>query len=306
MSEYNNNTEIILDRKLDAQSSSLIRPTIFVCEGHHIAEYRMQGFQNLGRPSDSGMPEIPVYSRFVSRNHGIFETEGNETTFTAINTTNGIMFKGKFLDPWEKIVLKDGYELTIPAGDENTSSVLIIYATSEERIQFWRRLQEASWDKLTGLCDRDSFSTWWKQNHENKDYEEVILFILDVDSFKDINDKMGHNSGDEALKIVADKLRRAVRYENQVCRWGGDEFVGIIPVKAENAGARLGELSERIKNEAQSAGIPFTVTIGYVDMQDADDILDIPAVVDLADKALYQAKDSGKAKINRFKRWDYI
>ena len=77
-------------------------------------------------------------------------------------------------------------------------------------------------------------------------------------------------------------------------------------MKAENAGARLGELSERIKSEAQSAGIPFTVTIGYVDMQDADDILDIPAVVDLADKALYQAKDSGKAKINRFKRWDYI
>ena len=300
------NTEIIIDKNINIQGKGLVRPTIFVCEGHHIAEYRLQGMQNLGRPSDKTMPEIPVYSRFVSRNHGIFETKGDITTFTAINTTNGIMHKGKFLKPWEKVTLKDGYELTIPSGDDNTGSVLITYATTEDRIGFWRRLQEASWDKLTGLCDRDSFSTWWKQNHEKRDYEEVVLFILDVDSFKEINDKKGHNTGDEALKLVAEKLRRAVRYENQVCRWGGDEFVGILPVKAENAGERLGELSEKIRNEAENTGIPFTVTIGYVDMHMANDILDISEIVGLADKALYQAKESGRGGINEYRRWDHL
>lgn len=295
------NTEIIIKKDEKAPEQYTLRPTIFVCEGHHISEYRLQGLQNLGRPSDKTMPEIPVYSRFVSRNHGIFETEDNVTTFTAINTTNGIMHKGKFLDPWEKVTLKDGYELTIPSGDENTGSVLITYAVTDDRISFWRRLQEASWDKLTGLCDRDSFSTWWKQNHEKNDYKEVVLFILDVDSFKEINDKQGHNKGDEVLKIIAEKLRRAVRYENQVCRWGGDEFVGIIPVESDNAVERLGELSYRIRKDTEEAGIPVTVTIGYVDMREADDILDIDTIVGLADKALYQAKDSGKAKINEFK-----
>ena len=299
-----NNTEIILNRN-EKKSDVMIRPTIFICEGHHIAEYRLQGLQNLGRPSDKTMPEIPAYSRFVSRNHGIFETEGTRATFTAINTTNGIMHKGRFLKPWEKVTLKDGYELTIPSGDDNIGSVLITYAASEERIGFWRRLQEASWDKLTGLCDRDSFAAWWKQNHEKKDYEEVVLFILDVDSFKEINDKMGHNAGDEALKLVADKLRRAVRYENQVCRWGGDEFVGIIPVEPEKAKERLEELAGKIRNEAKASGIPFTVTIGYVDMHEASDILDIPNIVGLADKALYQAKDTGKARINEYRRWSY-
>ena len=299
-------TEIILEKSRNVKGGAPVRPTIFVCEGHHIAEYRLQGLQNLGRPSQTTMPEIPVYSRFVSRNHGIFETEGMTTTFTAINTTNGIMHKGNYLAPWEKVILKDGYELTIPSGDENTGSVLIIYASSEERIGFWRRLQEASWDKLTGLCDRDSFSTWWKRNHDQNDYEEVVLFILDIDSFKEINDTRGHNAGDEALKLVADKLRRAVRYENQVCRWGGDEFVGIMPVKSEKAADRLGELTDKIQSEAKNVGIPFTVTVGYVDMHLADNILDISEVVGLADKALYQAKETGKAKINEYKRWGYM
>ncbi len=297
-----NDTQIIIQRKEEKKEAETVRPTIFVCEGHHIAEYRLQGLQNLGRPSDETIPEIPVYSRFVSRNHGIFETDGNETTFTAINTTNGIVHKGEFLQPWEKVVLRDGYELTVPSGDEDTSSVLLIYACSPERIQFWRRLQEASWDKLTGLCDRDSFTTWWKQNNEKKDYEEVILFILDVDDFKNINDNEGHNSGDEVLKIIADKLRRSVRYENQVCRWGGDEFVGIIPVKAENAGERLKELSSNIKNGTSEAGIPVTVSIGYTDMRIADDILDISAIVALADKALYKIKSIRKGGIREYKR----
>lgn len=298
-----NVTEIILERNQDMRGGIAVRPTVFVCEGHHIAEYRLQGIQNLGRPSGTSVPEIPVYSRFVSRNHGIFETEGLTSVFTAINTTNGIMHKGRFLDPWEKIALKDGYEFTIPSGDDNTGSVLLIYADSEERIRFWRRLQEASWDKLTGLCDRDSFITWWKQNHENKDYEEVILFILDVDFFKEINDKNGHNAGDEALKTVADKLRRAVRYENQVCRWGGDEFVGILPVSVDKAEERLVEVSKKIADDSKAAGVPISVSIGYVDMHEVSDILDIPGIVSLADKALYKAKESGRGNIIGYKYW---
>lgn len=295
-------TEIILENKKIYEGNGSVRPTIFVCEGHHIAEYRLQGQQNLGRPSDKTMPEVPAYSKFVSRNHGIFETDGTRTTFTAINTTNGIMFKGKFLDPWEKLVLKDGYELTIPSGDDAVNPVLLIYASSEERIQFWRRLQEASWDKLTGLCDRDSFINWWKQNHDKKDYEDVILFILDVDSFKEINDKKGHNAGDEALKIIADTLRHLVRYDNQVCRWGGDEFVGIIPWGTQNESVRLEELSAKISEVSSEAGIPLSVSIGYVDVRMADNILDIPAIVGLADKALYQAKTSGRGVINEYRR----
>ena len=295
------NTEIIIQPKVEIKENVLVRPTLFVCEGHHIAEYRMQGLQNLGRPSEKSMPEIPVYSKFVSRNHGIFETDGTETVFTAINTTNGIMFQGEFLKPWEKLKLKDGYELTVPSGDEETSSVLIIYACSDERIQFWRRIQEASWDKLTGLCDRDSFITWWKQNSEKKDYENVSLFIMDVDDFKYINDKEGHNAGDEALKIIAEKLRRSVRYENQVCRWGGDEFVGIIPDKASGARERLLELSANIRAASADAGIPLSVSVGYVDMRTIDNIFDIPKLVGMADKALYETKSVKKGCINEYK-----
>ena len=292
------NTDIILERKSDKVPDGNCRPTIFVCEGHSIAEYRLSGIQNLGRPADGIMPEVPAYSRFVSRNHGIFETEGRSTTFTAINTTNGILYKGEYLKPWSKIQLRDGDELTVPAGEAETDrSVLLVYASSEERIQFWRRLQQASRDKLTGLSDRESFITWWKQNHKNRDYAQTMLFILDMDDFKQINDKEGHNAGDAALKMVADILRRAVRYENQVCRWGGDEFVGIIPVEPSKAKERLAEIAQKIWDDSTDSGYPLSVSIGYVDMHKAKDILDIQGIVGMADQALYTAKSSGKSRI---------
>jgi diguanylate cyclase (GGDEF)-like protein len=296
------NTDIIMGRKTYKGVEDSFRPTIFVCEGHSISEYRLQGLQNLGRPADGVMPEIPAYSRFVSRNHGIFETEGRSSTFTAINTTNGIMFKGAYLKPWTRINLKDGDELTVPSDDhEKDRSVLLVFASTEDRINFWRRLQQASRDKLTGLCDRESFITWWKQNHRNRDYDETVLFILDLDDFKLINDKEGHNTGDAALRMVADILRHSVRYDNQVCRWGGDEFVGIIPVNHSGAKERLAEISQKIWDDSTAAGFPLSVSIGYVDMHSAKNILDIPGIVGMADEALYTAKTNGKGRIEAHK-----
>ena len=293
-------TAIILNtgRKQSSEREYGERPTLFVCQSHIISEYRLDGYQTLGRPSNDMIPDIPVQDRFVSKSHGFFETEHGETHYTAMHTTNGIKYKGSFLSPWTKISLKDGDELIIPSDDNEAGhSVIIVFAATPARINLWRELQRASRDKLTGLCGRDSFMTWWEQNHARKDYENAVFFIMDVDDFKVINDSKGHNAGDEVLRIVADQLKSIVRYENQVCRWGGDEFVGIIPGTADSAAARLGVLSRGIRERTEEAGLPVTVSIGYVNIRKAGDTRDIIKIMELADSALYRMKQDGKGGI---------
>ncbi|MCR5748201.1 MAG: GGDEF domain-containing protein [Lachnospiraceae bacterium] len=277
------------------------RPTLFVCQSHSISEYRLQGHQTIGRPTEDDMPDIPVHDRFVSKNHGFFETEENQVYYTAQNTTNGIKYMGRLLKPWTKILLKDGDELVIPSDDNDSGhSVMLIYAVTASRINLWRELQKASNDKLTNLSGREGFMMWWDQNYERKDYADSVLFIMDIDDFKIINDKKGHNAGDEALTIVADQLRKTVRYETQVCRWGGDEFVGIIPGTRKHVYKRLEEMSTHISQATTTKGIPLTVSIGFVEINRLGNKHDISGIIEYADYALYQVKQDNKGGIKGF------
>ena len=297
------NTATILRYTEETEESQAIRPTLFICYGLTISEFRLQGKQVMGRPTSGSVPDIPVHARFMSRDHGYFETEGITTCYPAVETTNGIRYKGTTLQPGSKIQLNDGDELMVPWTDDGgrDKSVILVYASTAARIRLWRDLTKASRDKLTDLCDRDCFTTWWEQNRSKKDYEEAFLFIMDVDDFKKVNDTAGHNAGDEALKIIARELKNAVRYESQVCRWGGDEFAGIIPSSEQEAGKRFKELSSAIEKASTDAGIPLSVSIGYVDIHAVDESGNILELVELADKALYRIKREGKGGIALYK-----
>jgi len=293
----NNNTQIIISQDKDKDLFEEQSPRLFVCEGRDISEYRLSGIQQLGRPTKETKPDIPIDNRFVSRQHGTFQTNGMETTFTASLSTNGISFKGRELGQGEIIFLKDGDEFIIPAGERSDAEggfVLLVYASSSSRIKLWRDLQKAGADKLTGLGGRETFITWWQKNHWKSDYERAVIFIMDVDNFKHINDQYGHNKGDEVLKMVTDELLRDVRYESQICRWGGDEFLGILPGDSDRARKRLLRISENISSAYIEGCPPLTVSIGFADISRAKDVLDMGELVEMADWALYQVKRSGK------------
>lgn len=280
-----------------------LRPTLFVCYGHSISEYRLEGRQNMGRPTGDSVPDIPIHARFISRDHGCFVTENDETYYVASRTTNPIRFRGTDTEPDTRISLRDGDELIIPWTDKDgrDMSVILVYAKTRSRINLWRELQKASRDSLTNLSDRESFITWWKQNMEKKDYSEAVLFILDVDDFKKLNDTAGHNAGDIALCIIAQELKNAVRYENQICRWGGDEFVGIIPAGPEEAEHRLNDIGSAICEATAGAGVPISVSIGYTDIHEISDTGDVEALLELADKALYKVKSTQKNSIASYR-----
>ena len=294
-------TVMIVEKANEPETHELKRPTVFVCQEKTITEYRLEGLQNMGRPESGVFPDIMVYGRFVSRNHGVFETGGDETVFHVLKTTNGLKYNGKTAEPFTDIRLRDGDELMIPSGNKDEGEdAVIVYASTQSRIRMWRNLQEASRDKLTGLCNREDFMIWWGRNYARRDYKDAVLFIMDVDDFKEVNDKKGHNAGDEVLKIVAEELTNIVRYQSQICRWGGDEFIGVVPGTPEKAESRLKNLSRSICERSAEAGIPVSVSIGYVDSHKMKDAKDMSGMIEFADKALYNIKKTGKGGVGGY------
>lgn len=149
----------------------------------------------------------------------------------------------------------------------------------------------AEHDKLTGLLNRTAFETLVRYLTEN--HVPTGLMILDVDHFKEVNDTYGHQVGDAALRRVADLLQRGMRPTDKVIRYGGDEFVVIMPRTGAAAAADLrarvdgfNQILLRHENGVPplsvSAGVAFAER-GY----DGD-------IFRRADAALYRAKRAGR------------
>lgn len=158
----------------------------------------------------------------------------------------------------------------------------------------------ATHDPLTGLYNRESFLT--DGRHALRDSVRrggvVSVLMLDIDHFKQINDRHGHAAGDDALRDVAAALRGAVRSTDMPTRFGGDEFAVLLPgATPERALAIAQGIAARlagIARVAQGRG-PFTVSIGVASTQAADESLD--ALLHRADLSLYEAKQAGRDRI---------
>ena len=249
---------------------------IFICYCGCITEYTLSGQQRMGRPAAGELPDIPIADHHVSRRHGFFRTEGREIRYTAEKTTNGIMLNQRVLNPGDCVLLKDGDELRVSLGfGLNVSDVTIVCAFSTQRIRFWREMQRSLKDKLTGLSGRENFIGWWLKNCDRTDFSEACLFILDIDDFKKINDRYGHAAGDEALVLLTAQMSAFVRSKDQLCRWGGDEFVGIIPGTLGETRERLLQIGKAVSAASSESGVPFSISIGLMNLTCLKDRYDI-------------------------------
>lgn len=270
------------------------KPRLFVCCDHEILEFILDGRQYLGRPSDGVIPDIPIVNKYVSRRQGWFETKGNVVTFTPEDTTNSIVFRRKVLVPGETIELWDGDELIIPLSRSGEAAdIMLVCAILERRINIWRDLRLASRDALTGLSGRNAFRTWYIYNYPWKESANNSLFILDIDYFKRINDVYGHFAGDDALKILTKELLLLVENTGYVCRWGGDEFVGIMPGEKGHVQEALEQMRRKLSETVVDDSFTISISAGVVGSEQAEQS-DIDSMVLLADKALYQAKENGR------------
>lgn len=160
----------------------------------------------------------------------------------------------------------------------------------------------SSEDSLTGLLNRRMIFERVRHEIERvRRYRvELSLIFCDLDNFKEINDTYGHKAGDEVLKTVADILRQSVRTSDVVGRYGGDEFLLILP---QTLLKMAQELAERIRITVQetkfempgnkSAGITMSIGVAFYDGTETD----VDALISRIDTALYVSKRSGKNQV---------
>lgn len=196
------------------------------------------------------------------------------------------------------------------------NEILARARTQIRRRRFQDRLQAnyevslsmALTDPLTGLYNRRYMEVHLQKllqkNLESK--KHLCVLLLDIDHFKNFNDTYGHGVGDEVLKAVAFRLKDSLRSFDLVARLGGEEFVAILPDTNEDMSQFISErlrrsIGERtVKCSAPEGEVTVTTSIGGAYIEPGEHT--VQAVLDRADKALYEAKEAGR-NCTVFEKW---
>jgi diguanylate cyclase (GGDEF)-like protein len=162
----------------------------------------------------------------------------------------------------------------------------------------------ATKDPLTGLFNRRHFfNLATKQLTQALSYQRPLsVILLDIDHFKQVNDTYGHRAGDQALQSVAEQIRRAMRVTDLISRYGGDEFIILLP---ETDGEEVIQMAERLRLRIEAQGLitsisPVRITISFGVAALEPDIQDLDQLLDYADQALYIAKQLGRNNVQSF------
>ncbi len=191
--------------------------------------------------------------------------------------------------------------------DANIQGLLITSRDISERKVFEQQLQhQAFHDPLTGLPNRALFMNRLQhaliraERHTPNDL--LALLFVDLDLFKVVNDSLGHEAGDRLLVAVANRLQRAIRPQDTVARFGGDEFMILLEDLPDEAGARAiaEEMLQKLRVTENINGYEIVVTasigvaLNYAGINSTSDLLRY------ADAAMYQAKREGKGRYHVF------
>ena len=173
--------------------------------------------------------------------------------------------------------------LSVPHGHLGSSSPL--------RLSIQQETQKADADTLTGILNRRGVNKFIERRTRTRG--KLTAILIDIDHFKKVNDTYGHDVGDIVLYKVSNMLKRFIRATDALSRWGGEEFLLLLPGIGGSAAANL---AERIRAyvEAQTIeemGDHVTISVGIAERKDDEDFL---GLVKHADIALYEAKHNGR------------
>ena len=186
-------------------------------------------------------------------------------------------------------------------------SVTYTYLTASTMIAFMafgfflgrtadRLRTSAMTDPLTGLANRRKSQerVLLELKRAARFGSALSLLLIDVDRLKEINDERGHETGDAALRRVADALSASCRATDLAARWGGDEFTIVAPGTSADEALRLAErIREALRQRASGDGAATTVSIGISDVARVN-AANPESLYAAADAALYEAKATGR------------
>lgn len=160
----------------------------------------------------------------------------------------------------------------------------------------------ARFDPLTGVANRRHFVELVEAEmaRSSRYGKQLSILMMDIDQFKEVNDVYGHQAGDIILRALCETCKIVLRAFDIVGRWGGDEFAILLP---ETPPAMAPQVAERLREAIENTVVDlemhsprrFSVSIGCASRNDKDDNLE--AILNLADKALYDAKRTGRNRV---------
>ncbi|MFD8499343.1 diguanylate cyclase domain-containing protein [Amycolatopsis sp. NPDC059657] len=151
--------------------------------------------------------------------------------------------------------------------------------------------QQALQDPLTGLPNRRALDERLRTLAASADAQPLAVALVDLDGFKGVNDKQSHAAGDDVLRIVASTLRDALRGDDIVARYGGDEFIALLPGAPVSAAKQaLGRAVSKVAALPHSLSHGVTLSVGLVSLRPQERA---EQVLSRADAAMYEAKRGG-------------
>lgn len=216
--------------------------------------------------------------------------------------TAGETWRGEFVNRKKNGDLY--WEFAVIAPIRNDDQQTTHYVAIKEDITLRKQAEEelkrlATLDPLTGILNRRHLFKLAGQVFEQaKRYgRELSILMIDADHFKQINDQYGHTAGDQVLQALAQYLTRLIRKADLLGRYGGEEFIIILPEtslkRAYRAGERLLAYMHQHPIQTRTHSIPLTLSIGVAGF-DGETTPTLDKLVDQADRALYLAKQAGR------------
>jgi len=173
----------------------------------------------------------------------------------------------------------------------------VLFYPLRNALKYREALESSLIDSLTGMNNRLALNMYAEREIKlaKRHQKSMAMMVVDLDHFKKVNDEYGHLAGDEVLKQSAAAIRSAVRETDQVFRYGGEEFVILLNEadldNAMNSAERVRKSIASASASIEGKTLAITASIGVSSLNEKDDFT---SMFERADKALYQAKNSGR------------
>lgn len=249
-----------------------------------------EGVTVIGRATDA---DIVIADARISRHHLKIDVQGEEVTVEDLGSTNGTYLNGVKRD---KHKLSDGDKIQI------SSATVFKFALQDKTENIFHKelYRMAVIDPVTNIYNKRFFTERLNEefSHSKRAKLNLSLLMIDIDHFKNVNDKHGHLAGDMILQQLAKIFKMMVREEDILARYGGEEFVAILR-GTNKKGAYI--LAERIRNKVandpfpfETHKIPITISIGIASLDEDKEHKDPETLIKDADEKLYYSKEHGR------------